>query len=87
MPVLLRRFIDAGVLRVFRFPSQLDAAHLMVRLRGIDVLSLSNLMSKKVVLVTSALSGIGRATAFAYAKMGAGTIVSGRNEAPAVRTA
>jgi len=35
-------------------------------------------MSSPVVLITGALSGIGRATAFAYAKQGARLIVSGR---------
>ncbi len=37
-------------------------------------------MSNSVVLITGALTGIGRATAFAYAKEGARVVVSGRNE-------
>lgn len=37
-------------------------------------------MSRPVVLITGALTGIGRATAFAYAKEGARIVVSGRNE-------
>src|ERR1700761_7806161 len=38
-------------------------------------------MSGQVVLITGALSGIGRATALAYAREGARVIVSGRNDA------
>jgi NAD(P)-dependent dehydrogenase (short-subunit alcohol dehydrogenase family) len=37
-------------------------------------------MSSPVVLITGALTGIGRATAFAYAREGARVVVSGRNE-------
>lgn len=37
--------------------------------------------NKPVVLITGALSGIGRATAFAFAREGARLVVSGRNEA------
>jgi NAD(P)-dependent dehydrogenase (short-subunit alcohol dehydrogenase family) len=37
-------------------------------------------MASQVVLITGALTGIGRATAFAYAKEGARVVVSGRNE-------
>jgi NAD(P)-dependent dehydrogenase (short-subunit alcohol dehydrogenase family) len=37
-------------------------------------------MSSPVVLITGALTGIGRATAFAYANEGARVVVSGRNE-------
>jgi len=37
-------------------------------------------MSSPVVLITGALTGIGRATAFAYAKDGARVVVSGRNQ-------
>ncbi len=37
-------------------------------------------MSKKVVLITGALTGIGRATAFAFAKQGAKVVVSGRTD-------
>jgi NAD(P)-dependent dehydrogenase (short-subunit alcohol dehydrogenase family) len=37
-------------------------------------------MSSPVVLITGALTGIGRATAFAYAKEGARIVVSGRKE-------
>jgi NAD(P)-dependent dehydrogenase (short-subunit alcohol dehydrogenase family) len=37
-------------------------------------------MSSPVVLITGALTGIGRATAFAYAKEGARVVVSGRKE-------
>jgi NAD(P)-dependent dehydrogenase (short-subunit alcohol dehydrogenase family) len=37
-------------------------------------------MSKPVVLITGALTGIGRATAFAFAKQGARLVVSGRRE-------
>jgi NAD(P)-dependent dehydrogenase (short-subunit alcohol dehydrogenase family) len=38
-------------------------------------------MSAHVVLITGALTGIGRATAFAFAKGGATVVVSGRREA------
>jgi NAD(P)-dependent dehydrogenase (short-subunit alcohol dehydrogenase family) len=37
-------------------------------------------MSDQVVLITGALTGIGRATAFAFAKEGARVVVSGRRE-------
>ncbi len=37
-------------------------------------------MSQPVVLVTGALTGIGRATAFAFAEEGARIVVSGRRE-------
>ncbi len=37
-------------------------------------------MSSPVVLITGALTGIGRATAFAYAKEGARVVVPGRKE-------
>ena len=37
-------------------------------------------MSKPVVLITGALTGIGRATAFAFARQGARLVVSGRRE-------
>src|ERR1700729_3443850 len=39
-----------------------------------------NVMSSPVVLITGALTGIGRATAFAFAKEGARGVVSGRRE-------
>jgi NAD(P)-dependent dehydrogenase (short-subunit alcohol dehydrogenase family) len=38
-------------------------------------------MSTPVVLITGALSGIGRATAAAFAKNGASVVASGRREA------
>jgi NAD(P)-dependent dehydrogenase (short-subunit alcohol dehydrogenase family) len=38
-------------------------------------------MNKPVVLITGALTGIGRATAIAFAKVGARLVVSGRREA------
>src|SRR5258705_2656296 len=38
-------------------------------------------MNKPVVLITGALTGIGRATALAFAKHGARLVVSGRREA------
>jgi NAD(P)-dependent dehydrogenase (short-subunit alcohol dehydrogenase family) len=38
-------------------------------------------MSTPVVLITGALTGIGRATAFAFAREGANVVVSGRREA------
>ena len=38
-------------------------------------------MNKPVVLITGALTGIGRATALAFAKDGARGVVSGRREA------
>ncbi len=38
-------------------------------------------MDKPVVLITGALTGIGRATALAFAKDGARVVVSGRREA------
>ena len=37
-------------------------------------------MAKKVVLITGALTGIGRAAAIAFAKQGASVVVSGRRE-------
>ncbi len=37
-------------------------------------------MSAPVVLITGALTGIGRATAFAYARQGANLVVSGRHQ-------
>ena len=37
-------------------------------------------MASKVVLITGALTGIGRATAIAFAKQGASVVVSGRRE-------
>jgi NAD(P)-dependent dehydrogenase (short-subunit alcohol dehydrogenase family) len=37
-------------------------------------------MDRPVVLITGALTGIGRATAMAFAKDGAGLVVSGRRE-------
>jgi NAD(P)-dependent dehydrogenase (short-subunit alcohol dehydrogenase family) len=37
-------------------------------------------MSKPVVLITGALTGIGRATAFAFAQEGARVVVSGRRD-------
>jgi NAD(P)-dependent dehydrogenase (short-subunit alcohol dehydrogenase family) len=37
-------------------------------------------MSTPIVLITGALSGIGRATALAYAREGAKIVVSGRHE-------
>src|SRR6266571_6260829 len=41
----------------------------------------SSAMNKPVVLITGALTGIGRATALAFAKDGARLVVSGRREA------
>lgn len=38
-------------------------------------------MSVKVVLITGALSGIGRATAIGFAREGAYVVVSGRHDA------
>ena len=38
-------------------------------------------MGKKIVLITGALTGIGRATALAFAKEGATVVVSGRHDA------
>jgi NAD(P)-dependent dehydrogenase (short-subunit alcohol dehydrogenase family) len=38
------------------------------------------IMSKPVVLITGALTGIGRATAFAFAKQGTRVVVSGRRD-------
>jgi NAD(P)-dependent dehydrogenase (short-subunit alcohol dehydrogenase family) len=37
-------------------------------------------MSKQVVLITGALTGIGRATAMAFAVAGANVVVAGRRE-------
>src|ERR1700741_1500224 len=37
-------------------------------------------MSKPVVLITGALTGIGRAAAFAFARKGANVVVSGRRD-------
>src|SRR6188768_3301188 len=39
-------------------------------------------MNKQVVLITGALTGIGRATALAFARVGANIVVSGRREGP-----
>jgi NAD(P)-dependent dehydrogenase (short-subunit alcohol dehydrogenase family) len=38
-------------------------------------------MSDQIVLITGALTGIGRAAALAFAKEGASVVVSGRKEA------
>src|ERR1700719_3034333 len=38
-------------------------------------------MNTQVVLITGALTGIGRATAFGFAKEGARVVISGRREA------
>src|ERR1700675_1564712 len=46
-----------------------------------EPLSGNSLMSIPVVLVTGALTGIGRATAIAFAEDGARVVVSGRREA------
>ena len=37
-------------------------------------------MNQTTVLITGSLTGIGRATAFAFAKLGANVVVSGRRE-------
>jgi NAD(P)-dependent dehydrogenase (short-subunit alcohol dehydrogenase family) len=37
-------------------------------------------MSEQVVLITGALTGIGRATAIAFARKGAKIVVSGRHD-------
>jgi NAD(P)-dependent dehydrogenase (short-subunit alcohol dehydrogenase family) len=37
-------------------------------------------MNQTTVLITGALTGIGRATAFAFAKLGANVVVSGRRQ-------
>lgn len=37
-------------------------------------------MTTQVVLITGALTGIGRATAFAFAKEGSRLVISGRRE-------
>ncbi len=37
-------------------------------------------MSEQVVLITGALTGIGRATAIAFAREGANVVVSGRHD-------
>ena len=37
-------------------------------------------MANKVVLITGALTGIGRATAIAFARQGANVVVSGRRD-------
>ena len=37
-------------------------------------------MSTKTVLITGALTGIGRATAFAFAKEGSSLVVAGRHD-------
>jgi NAD(P)-dependent dehydrogenase (short-subunit alcohol dehydrogenase family) len=44
-------------------------------------------MKQKTVLITGALTGIGRATAFAFAKLGANVVVSGRREEAGVALA
>jgi NAD(P)-dependent dehydrogenase (short-subunit alcohol dehydrogenase family) len=45
-----------------------------------NFISQENLMTTPVVLITGALTGIGRATALAFAQEGARIIVSGRND-------
>ena len=42
-------------------------------------------MSNPVVLITGALTGIGRASAIAFAKDGAHLVISGRHDAPGVQ--
>ena len=42
-------------------------------------------MSAPVILVTGALTGIGRATAQAFAKQGARVVISGRRQAAATK--
>jgi NAD(P)-dependent dehydrogenase (short-subunit alcohol dehydrogenase family) len=43
-------------------------------------------MSNPVVLITGALSGIGRASAIAFAKKGAKVVVAGRRDEPSSST-
>ena len=43
-------------------------------------------MNQPVVLITGALSGIGRAAAVAFAKKGAKVVVTGRRDEPARRS-
>ena len=43
-------------------------------------------MSSPVVLITGALTGIGRATALAFAREGARVVVSGRHEGQKLAT-
>src|SRR3984957_5488688 len=50
------------------------------RLSGNTAVSKERLMSNPVVLITGALTGIGRATALAFAHEGARVVVSGRND-------
>jgi NAD(P)-dependent dehydrogenase (short-subunit alcohol dehydrogenase family) len=49
--------------------------------------SKDNLMDTPVVLITGALTGIGRATAFAFARSGARVVVSGRHDEPGLTLA
>src|SRR5258707_12423828 len=47
---------------------------------GGEILSRRNSMNTQVVLITGGLTGIGRATALAFAKEGAQVVVSGRRD-------
>src|SRR6202035_1526071 len=51
----------------------------MPRLHGVQIKG-GSAMSSPVVLITGALTGIGRATALAFAKEGAQVVVSGRRD-------
>src|ERR1700735_4759161 len=51
----------------------------MPRLHGVQIKG-GSAMSSPVVLITGALTGIGRATALAFAREGARVIVSGRHD-------
>src|SRR6202035_3231431 len=63
---------SAGLCALSRHPCPADGKRLIARSRN---------MSNPVVLITGALTGIGRATAGAFAKDGARVIASGRREA------